>query len=188
MFALGLLRRRVHRRAQSRSRSAMTTRRTFPWALPWAITCGQDVIHDRRWSQQDGPPARSGRFDQHPDRGEHRESAPQHSQAGMSTTPPLVSDSLSLRAPPPGTGAQARRTAGSLAKPPPVVRSLQVSATLAASEAMTARLRKGQPTLPLAFGEAGLPVAPVLRDALAAASRNNSYGPVAGCPELRAAA
>jgi len=53
---------------------------------------------------------------------------------------------------------------------------------------MTARLRKGQPTLPLAFGEAGLPVAPVLRDALAAASRNNSYGPVAGCTELRAAA
>ena len=34
--------------------------------------------------------------------------------------------------------------------------------------------------LPLAFGEAGLPVPPALREALAAAAASNGYGPVAG--------
>jgi aspartate aminotransferase len=63
-----------------------------------------------------------------------------------------------------------------------------VSATLAANEALDDRRRDGQPVLPLAFGEAGLPVHPLLRAALAAASTSGSYGPVAGLPALREAA
>jgi aspartate aminotransferase len=63
-----------------------------------------------------------------------------------------------------------------------------MSATLAANEAMAARLHRGQPVLPLAFGEAGLPVHPVLRAALAESAACNSYGPVAGRRALRAAA
>jgi aspartate aminotransferase len=63
-----------------------------------------------------------------------------------------------------------------------------VSATLAANELLAARRRNGQPVLPLAFGEAGLPVPPLLRQALAAASARSGYGPVAGIPALRAAA
>jgi aspartate aminotransferase len=69
-----------------------------------------------------------------------------------------------------------------------ILRDMPVSATLAANEAMAARRHRGQPVLPLAFGEAGLPVHPMLRDALAAAAANNSYGPVAGHPALRSAA
>ena len=42
--------------------------------------------------------------------------------------------------------------------------------------------------LPLAFGEAGLPAHPLLTRALAEASAGNTYGPVAGLPELREAA
>jgi len=42
--------------------------------------------------------------------------------------------------------------------------------------------------LPLAFGEAGLPVHPLLREALTAAAWRNAYAPVAGLPELREAA
>jgi aspartate aminotransferase len=53
---------------------------------------------------------------------------------------------------------------------------------------MAARLQRGQPVLPLAFGEAGLPVHPVLRAALAESAACNSYGPVAGRRALRAAA
>ena len=71
---------------------------------------------------------------------------------------------------------------------PPFARSIPVSATLAANEAMAARRRRGLPVLPLGFGEAGLPVHPALREALAAASGANSYGPVAGHPALRQAA
>ena len=63
-----------------------------------------------------------------------------------------------------------------------------VSATLAANEAMARRRQAGEPVLPLAFGEAGLPVAPVLLEALGAVTGGNDYGPVAGRPELRAAA
>jgi aspartate aminotransferase len=63
-----------------------------------------------------------------------------------------------------------------------------VSATLAANEALARRRRGGQPVLPLAFGEAGLPVHPRLRKALAAAADAGSYGPVAGIPALREAA
>src|SRR5215469_5356227 len=63
-----------------------------------------------------------------------------------------------------------------------------VSATLAANEALARRRQAGKPVLPLAFGEAGLPVPPILRDALSAVIGGNDYGPVAGRPELRAAA
>ena len=42
--------------------------------------------------------------------------------------------------------------------------------------------------LPLAFGEAGRPVHPLLREALAAAAGRNAYAPVAGLPGLREAA
>jgi aspartate aminotransferase len=65
---------------------------------------------------------------------------------------------------------------------------MPVSATLAANEAMTTRRSRGKPVLPLAFGEAGLPVHPALRDALAAATAANGYGPLAGHPALRSAA
>jgi len=63
-----------------------------------------------------------------------------------------------------------------------------VSATLAANEAMAARRRRDLPVLPLGFGEAGLPVHPALREALAAAAGANGYGPVAGHDALRQAA
>ena len=90
-------------------------------------------------------------------------------------------------------------TAASTTVPLPVVRppvSLRpltkehrpVSATLAANEAMAARRRRGQPVLPLAFGEAGLPAHPLLFEALASASGWTSYGPVAGRAPLREAA
>src|SRR5215469_16391179 len=79
-------------------------------------------------------------------------------------------------------------TSGSARPVPLVLRPFPVSATLAANEAMAARLRRGEPVLPLGFGEAGLPVHPTLRAALAASATFNSYGPVAGHPALRAAA
>ena len=53
---------------------------------------------------------------------------------------------------------------------------------------MDARRRRGEPVLPLAFGEAGLPAHQVLRAALAQAAGCNSYGPVAGHAALREAA
>jgi aspartate aminotransferase len=71
---------------------------------------------------------------------------------------------------------------------PPPVREVPVSATLAANEVMAARRARGRPVLPLAFGEAGLPVHPALRRALAAAAAANGYGPVAGQEALRLAA
>lgn len=63
-----------------------------------------------------------------------------------------------------------------------------VSATLAANEAMTRRRAQGLPVLPLAFGEAGLPVHPALTAALTEAAGANAYGPVAGATCLRLAA
>jgi aspartate aminotransferase len=84
-------------------------------------------------------------------------------------------------APPPVAGR-------GVAEPELAGRVVPVSATLAASEAMMARRARGQPVLPLAFGEAGLPVHPALRDALAAATSANGYGPVAGHPALQEAA
>jgi aspartate aminotransferase len=53
---------------------------------------------------------------------------------------------------------------------------------------MASRLQRGQPVLPLAFGEAGLPVHAALRAALQESATFNSYGPIAGHPALRAAA
>jgi aspartate aminotransferase len=63
-----------------------------------------------------------------------------------------------------------------------------LSATLAANEALEQRRRAGLPVLPLAFGEAGLPVLPALEDQLATAAGRGSYGPVAGSAALRTAA
>jgi aspartate aminotransferase len=65
---------------------------------------------------------------------------------------------------------------------------VSVSATLAANEALDRRRRSGAPVLPMAFGEAGLPVPPTLRTALAEATGHAAYGPVAGSAELREAA
>lgn len=66
--------------------------------------------------------------------------------------------------------------------------TVAVSATLAVNEALAEKRRHGLPVLPLGFGEAGLPVHPSMRDALAAGGADNAYGPVAGSAELRAAA
>jgi aspartate aminotransferase len=66
--------------------------------------------------------------------------------------------------------------------------TIPVSATLAANETMDARRRRGEPVLPMAFGEAGLPAHPLLREALARAAGYTSYGPVAGHAPLREAA
>jgi aspartate aminotransferase len=63
-----------------------------------------------------------------------------------------------------------------------------MSATLAADAEMARRRRAGEQVLSLASGEIGLPVLPELRDRLAAAAGRNTYGPVAGSPELRFAA
>jgi aspartate aminotransferase len=86
-------------------------------------------------------------------------------------------------------GPHPLRMAGGLARQVPLMlRALPVSATLAANEAMAGRLRRGEPVLPLGFGEAGLPVHPALQAALAASATCNSYGPVPGHLALRAAA
>jgi aspartate aminotransferase len=66
--------------------------------------------------------------------------------------------------------------------------TVPVSATLAANEILARKRLAGEPVVPLAFGEAGLPAHPALRDALAAAAGRNAYGPVAGLPGLRSAA
>jgi aspartate aminotransferase len=84
-------------------------------------------------------------------------------------------------APGPATAQPAPPHLGTL---PPI----PVSATLAANETLARKRRAGQPVLPLAFGEAGLPAHPLLRDALAAASGGNAYGPGAGLTVLREAA
>jgi aspartate aminotransferase len=65
---------------------------------------------------------------------------------------------------------------------------IAVSATLAANEILASKRRAGIPVLPLAFGEAGLPVPAQMREALAAAAGRGGYGPVAGLASLRAAA
>jgi aspartate aminotransferase len=86
------------------------------------------------------------------------------------------------------TVSPGRAPAGTGHTTAPPVRTVPVSATLAANEVMAARRARGQPVLPLAFGEAGLPVHPALRDALASATAANGYGPVAGHLALRSAA
>jgi aspartate aminotransferase len=65
---------------------------------------------------------------------------------------------------------------------------IPVSATLAANELMDARRHRGEPVLPMGFGEAGLPAHPLLRGALSRAAGYTSYGPVAGHVALREAA
>lgn len=72
--------------------------------------------------------------------------------------------------------------------PAPRRRRAAVSATLAANEALARKRREGVPVLPLAFGEAGLPVHPSLGRELAASVEHNAYGPVAGAAVLRTAA
>ncbi|GGO62092.1 pyridoxal phosphate-dependent aminotransferase [Nonomuraea cavernae] len=66
--------------------------------------------------------------------------------------------------------------------------TVTLSATLAANEEIDRRRRAGEQVLHLAFGEAGLPVHPALRERLVAASGRNGYGPVAGATDLRSAA
>ncbi|MFE1166990.1 pyridoxal phosphate-dependent aminotransferase [Nocardiopsis sp. NPDC058789] len=66
--------------------------------------------------------------------------------------------------------------------------TVTVSATLAVNEALNDKRRQGLRVLPLGFGEAGLPVHPVMRDQLTASNAANSYGPVAGSSDLREAA
>jgi aspartate aminotransferase len=90
-------------------------------------------------------------------------------------------------------GAVPRRPAAPASRPGHLVAGhaagqVPISATLAAQEELTRRRRAGLPVLPLAFGEAGLPVPPALLTALASVTGGNSYGPVAGRPALRAAA
>jgi aspartate aminotransferase len=63
-----------------------------------------------------------------------------------------------------------------------------VSATMAADEQIRRRNAAGLRTVPLAFGQAGVPVHPRLREAIARAADRNGYGSVAGSTELRDAA
>ena len=77
-------------------------------------------------------------------------------------------------------------TVASLSATPPV--PIALSPTLAANEVMAARQQRGEPVLPMAFGEAGLPAHPSLRLALAEATGRTGYGPVAGQAALREAA
>ncbi len=77
-------------------------------------------------------------------------------------------------------------TVATLPATPPV--PIALSPTLAANEVMAARKQRGEPVLPMAFGEAGLPAHPALRLALAEATGRTGYGPVAGAATLRAAA
>ena len=66
--------------------------------------------------------------------------------------------------------------------------SVPVSATLAANEALESRRQRGELVLPLAFGESGLPVHPLLTAELADTAGLGAYGPVAGTKRLREAA
>jgi len=66
--------------------------------------------------------------------------------------------------------------------------AVPVSATLAANQILDERRSRGEPVLPMAFGEAGLPAHPLLREALAGAAGCTAYGPVAGHAALREAA
>ncbi|MBN6039864.1 pyridoxal phosphate-dependent aminotransferase [Amycolatopsis sp. 195334CR] len=63
-----------------------------------------------------------------------------------------------------------------------------VSPTLAVNEEVARRRAAGLPTVPLGFGEAGIPVHPLLTTALGEAAPAAGYGPPAGIPELREAA
>jgi aspartate aminotransferase len=78
-------------------------------------------------------------------------------------------------------------TAFGTVDPDPAVAVPAISATLAANEAVHRRRLAGLPVVPLAFGEAGLPVHPMLTEALADAAGLGGYGPVAGSTALRGA-
>ena len=65
---------------------------------------------------------------------------------------------------------------------------MRPSATLATNERIRELVAAGSPVVHLAFGEAGLPVHPVLREMLDAAASKNSYPPVAGTAAARSAA
>lgn len=60
-----------------------------------------------------------------------------------------------------------------------------LSPTLAINEAVRLRQARGEHVVHLGFGEAGLPVHPLLRDALERSSGANAYGAVAGSTALR---
>jgi aspartate aminotransferase len=62
-----------------------------------------------------------------------------------------------------------------------------LSPTLAMNEAVRLRQARGERVVHLAFGEAGLPVHPLLLDALRGSSGENAYGPLAGSASLRSA-
>jgi aspartate aminotransferase len=61
------------------------------------------------------------------------------------------------------------------------------SATLRINEEMQARRARGEPVVHLGFGEAGLPVLPEVAEVLREAAGRNSYAPVTGSAEARAA-
>jgi aspartate aminotransferase len=60
-----------------------------------------------------------------------------------------------------------------------------VSPTLAANELIKRRIEAGDDIVHLAFGEAGLPVHPMLAEALSTAAFSSSYAPVGGDHSLR---
>ena len=67
-------------------------------------------------------------------------------------------------------------------------RLVRPSATLATNQRVKELIAAGRPLVHLAFGEAGLPVHPVLREMLDAAASKNGYPPVAGTGAARSAA
>ena len=101
--------------------------------------------------------------------------------------PATLTESLPSRSPhlldtnPPGRAFVAEALGTRHAKVP-------VSATLAANEALDRRRQRGEPVLPLAFGESGLPLHPRLTAELATSADRGAYGPVAGTERLRDAA
>jgi aspartate aminotransferase len=70
----------------------------------------------------------------------------------------------------------------------PMTDTAPLSPTLAINEEVSRRRAAGLATVPLGFGEAGIPVLPEISEQLALASGKAPYGPVAGVPELRSAA
>jgi aspartate aminotransferase len=71
---------------------------------------------------------------------------------------------------------------------PHVLPVIEPSATLAADERVRRKIASGASIVHLAFGEAGLPVLPGIREVLARAAGENAYGPVAGSAPAREAA
>src|SRR6185437_11834512 len=96
------------------------------------------------------------------------------------TAMPVTLPTAPLTAPPPPTAPLPPAAQPPTAQPPAIARPpagapsvtplppVPVSATLAANETLARKRRDGETVLPLAFGEAGLPTHPLLRDALAA--------------------